>query len=196
MQASEIFQVLSIAAAAIGVCFAALTFIRTQKWLQLRFASEVIEKIYSDDTLRLAVRFLDWHDRELVLPEAFATYGDPQRRFLHKVANMAAAMSTANREFNEETGVYDLKAEYRKPEYVIYVEVFDQFFDYLSQLDGFIKAGLIKDKQITPLAYVLRRLDALKVFQEYMKKYEIDDVLELIARVRKPSYAWVKGNQT
>jgi hypothetical protein len=185
-------QAASVIAAAGGVIFAVVTFRRTQKWQQLRFASEVIEKIYSDDTLRLAIRFLDWHDREVELPERFAYYGDEKRRFDHKLSNMAAAMSIKNREYDKETGIYDLKVDYRSPQYMIYVEVFDQFFDYLSQVRSFVKDGLIDDRQLTPLLYYLRRLDALRIFHGYLEMYEVNDVVELITRFKNPRNKWVR----
>jgi hypothetical protein len=186
-----IAQAASVIAAAGGVIFAVVTFRRTQKWQQLRFASEVIEKIYSDDTLLLAIRFLDWHDREVELPERLSYYGDEKRRFNHKISNMTAAMSIDNREYDKETGIYDLKIVYRSPQYMIYVEVFDRFFDYLSQVRSFVKEGLIDDGQLTPLIYYLGRLDALKIFSGYLERYELNDVAELIARFKNPRNKWV-----
>ena len=192
MQISEIFQAMSIIGAAVTIGIAALTFARTQKWQQLRFATEVIDKIYSDDNLRLALRFLDWHDREMVLPETYAQYGDAKRKFNHKIANMTIAMSIGSREYDKGTRVYDLKEEYRKPQFIIYVEVFDQFFDYLCQIHTFIEAGLIDDKNVTPIAYFIRRLDALGIFRAFLEKYEGKEVLDLMSRFRISSPEWVQ----
>jgi hypothetical protein len=72
------------------------------------------------------------------------------------------------------------------------VEVFDQFFDYLSQVSSFVKDGLINDGQLTPLMYYLRRLDALKIFSGYLERYELNDVSELIARFKNPRNKWVR----
>ena len=192
MQIAELFQVTSIVVAAISVVIASYTFILTQKWQRLRFSAEVVDKIYSDDNLWLAIQFLEWHDREIVLPERYRQYGDSQGKFAHKVANMSTAMNLESRCFDEDTQVYDLREEFRRAEYIIYVEVLDQFFDYLCRLERFMEEGLVKEKDVEPLVNFVRRLDSLDRFGGYLEKYKMTGVIALFNRFRKSSYGWVQ----
>jgi hypothetical protein len=179
-----------IVVAAIGVSVAALTFVRSQKWQQLRTAAEIVDKVYSDENLRLAVRFLDWHDRDIYLPKGYVQYGNSRGVFAHKVSNMIAAMDTKNRCYDGETRLSDLKEEYRKPEFIIYVEVFDQFFDYLCQVYTFMKAGLIKSENMTVVGYMLRRLDRLGV-RKYLELYQFDEVISLMNEFKESNLGWI-----
>jgi hypothetical protein len=193
---STIFTAVSATSTAGAVIFAAVTFtrnqwwqLRTQQWQQSRYAADVIDKLYTVETLRLAIRFVDWHDREMHLPDEYAHYGK-EGLFNHSIAAMTAAMSTENRELDKSTGVYDLKKEFRTSQYMIYVEVFDQLFDYLSQLEKFIETGLVKNELLTPVQYLLARMNKLKLFRGYLEEYEVYDVIKLLEKLGTGQHKW------
>lgn len=189
-----LLQAVGTVVTACALAVAYFQYRKTQLWVRLRFAAEEVEKIYTDDRLRLALQFLDWHDRGVFLPESLAHYGDEKGLFTHSVQRMKDAMSVENREHDPDTGVYDLKKPFRKPEYMIYVEVFDALFDYLSQLHVFIDAKLISGRQLKPIEYFVRRMDALKIFNGYIASYELIDLNELITSFRAATApSWIRN---
>lgn len=169
-----LISAVSAIAAALGLMLNAFAARRTEHWVRLRYASDVVDKLFDDKILRLAVLFIDWRKREIQLPEGLEKYGN-NGLFSHDWDLMAEAMRPANREKGK-WGIDDLKAEYLKPEYTLYVEVFDEFWGYLDQVSLFVRDGLIKPQHLVPLVYLLERLKASKIFNSYLSDYEVDSV--------------------
>lgn len=98
---------------------------------------------------------------------------------------MADAFDLRNREPLSETGDIDLKLDKLTPERILYVDVFDRFFEYLEQLYALVRNHLVEFKDMVPVNYWANRVyqiqvDGHYVFQEYLKHYEYKGVLALV----------------
>ncbi len=185
----DIFQAAATVVALIGLFFAIYQYRLAQRWQKSRFAAELTEKFHSDEDLILAWRFLDWHDRQIVLPSKFSEDGKNPQKFFYSIEKLAGAMSMQNREKSPNTGLLDLRDGYRTHEYLVYVEIFDRFFDYITQIYGYLRNRLVDEEDLTTVFYILHRLDNFtfqqkKIFQGYLQAYDYRDVLRMIEMAR------------
>ncbi len=167
----------------------------TYRWDRSRFAAETIEKFYTDKALILARNFIDWHDRELIIPKKYSPDGLNPFVFKHNIEKMSRAMSIESRARHPITGQYDLRPELMNYENMLYVEVFDRFVDYITQIKYFIDSGLISETDVIPLEYIVNRFGQLKdrdgryVFRPYLELYGLNEVIEIIELCEKGRYS-------
>ena len=139
---------LVLAATAIGgliaFCIGLWQYHKAQAWKRVEFASSVLDKLRDDAGLRLALFFLDWHDREVNLPEEYSGYTTDKKPFLHSLDRLAVAYSMESRQIILETSDYELRPEFRKSEYLLYIDVLDRLFEYLSQVQEYIEMKLLR----------------------------------------------------
>jgi hypothetical protein len=136
---------------------------RAQRWKRMEFAASLLNKIDTDPDLRLAIIFLDWRERDVVIPEKFLYLTSEKRIFHHTFKSMAEAFDLANREINPETEALELRSDKMCFEYSVYVETMDRFFEYLAHINAFIEQGLIEASDVSLLHYWLVRIKDLKV---------------------------------
>ncbi len=84
--------------------------------------------------------------------------------------------------------MFDLKPEEITLESMIYIDVFDRFFEYLEEVNSFIEMGLINKTDVKLLSYWANRIVNLKymqthIFVKYLEYYELNGVLELSTTV-------------
>lgn len=150
----------------------------------MEYAASIIDKINTDEDLRLALTFLDWREREILIPPRFVPTKECLS-FRHTHALMAEAFKLENREVLEETGMLDLKIQYLKTEYFVYVDVFDRFFDYLEQINQCMNMGIIKRQDVERLNYWADRIykmkfDSKPIFKDYLHYFGYDGVLSFV----------------
>lgn len=174
----------SIFVALAGLWFGLMQYRLAQRWKRMEYAASIIDQINTDEDLKLALTFLDWRERDIVIPGRFG----PTEEFFsfrHSHARMAEAFKLENREISADTGMVDLKAEYLKTEYIIYVEIFDRFFDYLEQVNQCMNMGLIKRDDLERLNYWADRIfrmryDSKPIFKDYLQYFGYDGVLSFV----------------
>ena len=179
--------VLAQALAFLGFGFGLWQYSKAQAWKRLEFAASVLDRLRTDPTLRLALFFLDWKARMLFLPKELADYGHDGAKFEHSIERMATAYAMESRSRIAETDDYELKPEFTTPQYLLYIDVLDRFFEYLGQVQAFLELGVLETKDIRALGYWVNRLGTLKhngqsVFMPYLQHHE-QNVLRLMAAI-------------
>ncbi len=162
-----------------GLVFGLYQYWRGRILQQARFAAELVDKLYSDEDLWAAWNFVDWRDRQMLLPAKYSEDGELVH-FTHSVERLADAMSITNRDVVD--GRLDLKDEFRKPEFLTYVAIFDRLFSFLESLYGYYMTRAIRLQHIGHLLYLLERLEKMQfrgrpIFDEYLARYSYDRVV-------------------
>lgn len=161
-------------------------YILNYHWNRSKFSADVVEKFYTDEKLILARSFIDWNDRMIVLPLSFSPDGKEPYLFAHTIPKLSVAMSAESRATHPLTGQFELREEFMTHDNMIYVEVFDRFIDYVTQLKYFLDSGLITENDITPLSYILTRFwntydgQGSRVFESYLTLYRLHEVIDII----------------
>lgn len=192
MNFEETLKIVTAMVGVAGLWFGLLQYRSAQTWKRLEFAASVLNKINSDPDLRLAITFLDWRQRDFVLPERYLSLASKMRTFRHDHKQMAEAFDLRNREFLTETGDLDLKLSELTLERILYVDVFDRLFEYLEQVHAFINMGLIKLEDVVLVNYWANRVYEIQVsdryiFREYLAHYKYKGVLALVNQHVRPS---------
>lgn len=187
MEIETAFRGISIILGLGALWFGLFQYRAANTWKRIEYTASVLDKINSDPDLRLAITFLDWREREISIPSRF-TPTDPQKSFTHTHAKLAQAFDLDSREKLEETGQLDLKKEFLTPEFIMYVEIFDRFFDYMVQLDQFIKNGLVAREDVQIINYWAKRVNDLKfngkpIFENYLEYYNYKSVIDLASEI-------------
>lgn len=189
MELKEIVESVASGIALCGLIFGLWQYRNAQNWKRMEYAAGLVSKLNSDPDLRLAITLLDWRYGDFGVPERFLPLAvDHERKsFHHTHQALAQAFDLRRRERLSETGDLDLKAENINLENIIYVDVFDRLFEYLSMINSFVQLGLINIEDIELLDYWVRRVseftvDGRKIFLEYLKHYEYDGVYDLMRR--------------
>lgn len=186
MDITTILTSTSVFIALAGLWFGLWQYRAAQGWKRMEYVASVLDKINTDEDLRLALTFLDWREREILIPSRFAPTKE-RFSFRHTHALMSEAFKLKNREISKETGMIDLNSEYLKTEYIIYVEIFDRFFDYLEQVNQCVNMGLIKRDDVERLNYWADRIYRMKyrsepVFRDYLEYFGYHGVLSFVTQ--------------
>jgi hypothetical protein len=147
-----------------------------QHWKRSEFASQQVEKIYSDPLLSIASRALEWRAREFKLPDNYK-------------------LSSNNGYFQHDPNIFaeSLKPESIKKEFtdneILYLDVFDHFFDYLERINHYLEIDLFDVEDIEPICYRALLIEESKyvdkdVIIRYLKHYDYADVTELIQKCK------------
>ncbi|MBW7843802.1 MAG: hypothetical protein H3C40_13860 [Ignavibacterium sp.] len=128
-------------------------YIADRKWKRKQFAVEVMNKIKDDAEFRLAIAFIDWREREPLIPDRYITSDKQKKSFKHTNKEMALAFDMNLREKLPDTDSYDLKLDEYSIERMVYVDVFERFFQYLEDISSFIKIKLIKWEDVMTICY-------------------------------------------
>jgi len=179
---SALVTAISATVAALGLLLSAWQYYRTQKWVQLRFAYDLVDKLYVDESLCLAKDFIEWQDRTFLLPQRYIWAADENGQFQHSLSAMRLAMAPSSRALGDD-GNTDLKPEFRRPQYTLYVHVFDNFFDYLDQIETFAAKGLLRPEHLLPIVHLIKRMHKSGLFADYLEFYDIRGVQRLFKRV-------------
>ena len=158
-----------------------------RKWKRKQFAAEVMNKIKDDDEFRLAVAFIDWRECEILIPDRYITSDEQKKSFKHTYALMASAFDMNLREKLPGTDSFDLKPEEYTIERMIYVDVFERFFQYLEDISSFIKIGLVKWEDIITICYWAEKLYNYKfndkpIFLDYLISYGYEGIIDIAKR--------------
>lgn len=173
---------------AIGLIIGLSHYRHAQAWKRMEFAASLVRRAASDNELTLAITFLDWRHRHFVVPDKYKPVAAGRLQFCHSHSAMARVFSMSSREKLPETGMFDLKPEEITLESMIYIDVFDRFFEYLEEVNSFIEMGLINKTDVKLLSYWANRIVNLKymqthIFVKYLEYYELNGVLELSTTV-------------
>ena len=171
----DISNVGIIVLAVVGLLKGLSEYKKTQEWKRAEFAASVLDKLNTNEDIRLALTLLDWEDRKIHLPPHYAAMNNGNNIFQHSLLQMAESFDMGNREISSSQRL-DLKPIYRVPPFIIYVEVFDQLFEYFAQVLAFIQMKLIEPRDVRLLDYWIERILKLKttngdIFEGYLKQY-------------------------
>ena len=180
----ELIKIIPSSATAIGLIIGLVQYRRAQVWKRMEFAASLVRRVASDNELTLAITFLDWRHRHFAVPDKYKPVATGHLQFCHSHETMARVFSMSSREKLPETGMLDLKQEEITLESMIYIDVFDRFFEYLEEVNSFIEMGLVNKTDVKLLSYWANRIVNLKymqthIFVEYLKYYKLNGVLVL-----------------
>jgi len=181
---TEIIRIFPLSATAIGLIIGLLQYRRAQIWKRMEFAASLVRRISADNELTLAITFLDWRHRHFAIPDKYKSVAAGRLQFCHSHEAMARVFSLSSREILPETGMLDLKPEEITLESMIYIDVFDRFFEYMEEINSFIEMGLVNKADVKLLSYWANRIISLKylqteIFIEYLKYYKLSGVFAL-----------------
>lgn len=154
---------------------AIIEYVKVLNWKKSEFLSKEIKEFYSDDTINLVCKLLDWNARKVELNGEVVKIDD---NFLE------SALLTHRK-----------KAKFSENEAIIR-DKFDYFFDRLSYFNIYIENNLVNEKET--LRYLSYYLDILvnvgrkdeklvKMFNEYIEYYEFTNVKSLLDKYKKKS---------
>lgn len=159
----------------IGYIVVILTFIKVvyeyvmaMKWKKAEFLSKEVKEFFSDSTVKVICTLLDYNIR--------------------KVEIEGKKVVISDREIIDALQTHQVKQSFSTQEGILR-DMFDLFFDKLSNFNIHIKNGLVEEKQV--LAYFCYYLDIiskpgrkpkelLKTFSNYIDFYGFENVKELI----------------
>lgn len=198
----EIIRILPALVTAIGLIIGLYQYGKAQKWKRMEYAASLLNELNTNGEFKLAIKFLDWRIRDFSIPELYqevannqkffgSTYkviDKDQKFFNHSHEAMARVFDLNNREILEETGDLDLKLSEITLESMIYIDVFDRFFEYFQRINSLINMGLIKRRDIILLNYWADRIWKLKVnqkyvFRKYLEYYKLDGVFKMTTKL-------------
>lgn len=184
----------SVIAALAGGSWGLYQYRANLKWQRLKYEHELELRLYSDPVLRLNTMFIDWQDRQIHLPEQYNSYADLKGNFAHSEDRLAVAL--AGKSYDESSGEFELKPEFRTPEYTIYVEVFDEFSAYLEQVRIMHQNGFVRPSNIPTLLYIVTRVKDRDYVREYLLNHGMEKALEFMDYVAKQSEYLEVGDRT
>lgn len=184
MTYEELIKIIPSTATAIGLIVGLIQYRRAQVWKRMEFAASLVRRVASDNELTLAITFLDWRHRHFAVPDKYKPVAGGHLQFCHSHEAMARVFSMSSREILPETGMLDLKQEEITLESMIYIDIFDRFFEYLEEVYSFIEMGLVNNTDVKILSYWANRIVNLKymqthIFVEYLIYYKLNGVLAL-----------------
>jgi hypothetical protein len=172
-----------------GFVFGLYQYLRNQRWRRAQAAAELLDRFFSDPQVNLAIKLLSWTKRTFTLPRnAFntATFDNNDGGEIeHSMQKLAIAFSLQNRVHYKESNTTDLKPEFLTNDIVIYVEIFDDFFEKLSRTLHFIKCYKLEITDLAPMIHLIRRIAEVEyngksVFRDYLEYYEYEDILDVL----------------
>lgn len=184
MNFEELIKIIPSSVTAIGLIVGLIQYRRAQVWKRMEFAASLVRRVASDNELTLAITFLDWRHRHFSTPEKYKVVSGGRLQFCHSHATMARVFSMSSREILPETGMLDLKQEEITLESMIYIDIFDRFFEYLEEVHSFIEMGLVKKADVKILSYWANRIVNIKymeslIFVDYLEYYKLNGILAL-----------------
>ena len=147
---------------------AIVEYVKVLKWKKSEFLSKEIKDFYSDETINMICKLLDWNARKVDINGEIVRIDD---NFLE------SALLTHRK-----------KAKFTENEAIIR-DKFDYFFDRLSYFNIYIENNLVSEKET--LRYLSYYLDILVTpgrkdkklvdeFNEYISYYEFENVKSLL----------------
>lgn len=151
-------------------------------WKRLEFAANLIDKVRTDPDFQLVISFLDWHKRDFIIPAGYLNLSKNDEFFQHSYQEMFVAFDLNNREQIDADDNLDLKPEFLKFQYILYVSLFDKFFEYIEQVSTFVDFKLVDMQDVKPLAYLANRVYSMKynnvpIFKAYLEHNKYNGVL-------------------
>lgn len=176
-----------VSVAAAGVAFR--EYRSNQSWKRREYASGLLSRLSSDSILRSCCVFLDWEARRMPIPDyylVFISENEP-RYFAHTTDKLERALNKKLEidlsQASASSGI-ELTEDQMKAfswQEVMYRDYFDQFFEYLSEIEFCISTGLIFPQDVEPLKYWLDKvlIDQRQIFRRFLKDYRYDRVVLL-----------------
>jgi len=167
-ESSSIKDILSGLTALIGVSgfgFGMYQYYKAQLWKKSEFAASQLQQLSDNPDLALCCVFLDWEARRIPIPERYQVFvKEDEKSFVHNWDNVKRGLALENDEAN-----FDWP-------YVLYRDVFDQFFVYLDRINHYISIGLFKVEDVYSLKYWLDEIESSR----YLPKGEKDIFIKFI----------------
>jgi hypothetical protein len=188
---SNLIEITKIAGAAIAFWIGLRQFQKNQAWKRLEFVAAEMKAFYEDDAVREAMTMLDWRKKKMTL-------------FKYRDENDFARVEV-NYQIVSEALRVDPSLQYNKVQSAIR-EIFERFLEFLARFEGFLEAGLVKEKDLNPyLDYWMKLISGndahspeatAKVLPELWKfidYYGYRDVRRFVNRYQKVAFHSVAG---
>ena len=175
-----LFEALGALAAIAGIWFGALQYSAAQKWKKTELAAQELDKLRSDELLVISLLMLDWHTRVIRVPDAYVDPVTSRTLLMHNVQTMNRALGRA---LGEESGAtVDLET-------VVYIDALDRLFMYLEQVNHYLDVSLVRERDVSSLAYWLQRIELTTrdspLLARYLDEFNFEGVRELANRLRE-----------
>lgn len=148
---------------------------RAQLWKRKEFAAQELDRLRTDPLLKFCCMAMDWHQRDVKPPVGYEIITDKPNANTNLIRHSHAALykgltPSNNKHFGQQGALYR--------------DAFDNFFTYLENIESFIDNDLIEQKDVEPLNYWLRKIqaDVHLSYLAYINKYKFDRVLHLMKR--------------
>lgn len=180
--------------AILGAFYAAWQYRRAKTLEKRRLAWEFLRRLREEEPLGTCTVFLDWFARDIEIPEKFRT--QYQRQF-DKVSSDSAPLTSNSGDCRETfLHTWDRMTEALKPvstggdrpikfdwPAVIYRDLFDQFFDYLKEIQAALKSDWLDPSDLSPLRYWLQLLtrEHRERLHPFLEEYHPELDLEYLA---------------
>lgn len=187
---SDLIELMKITAATVAFAFGLWQYWKGQRWKRLEFVASEMKTFFDDPAVRLAMTMLDWRKKKISLFK-YRNADDTEQTTVD-YALVASALGTEP----------DLK--YDKNQSAIR-EIFEQLLEFLARFEGFVAAGLVKRKDLTPyLDYWVKLISGndshspevtqkvLPSFWRFIDYYGYRDVRNLISRYHDVSFPELK----
>jgi hypothetical protein len=147
----EIGAMATAAAAIVGGVIGLSQYLKSERWKRAEFAIIQVNRLSKDDTLAFCCCAIDWGVGPLIIPEKYrALFPQGAITVEHDWKLMAKALRPElHRDWRNKT---------TQPQFLLYRRAFDEFFGYLEALAMYQVLGVVKKRELNPLADYLSQL--------------------------------------